>query len=654
MSRITVAGTAGFCFGVKRAVQAVEDLIEQGKKVCTLGPLIHNPQFIQQLIDRGVRVVESVDEVMGGETAVIRSHGVSRDVFDELEKKKLSYLDLTCPFVTKIHKIVSNTDKDYDIIAVLGDRQHPEVRGIVGHSSAPAVVAGSFDEFTALFADPEFSGKHIVVVSQTTFSTEEWKKCVDFIAGVGVDCTVHDTICQATAQRQAEAAEIASKCDVMLVIGGKNSSNTAKLYQICSERTKTYYVESASDFPAEIAKGPVCIGVTAGASTPDCIIKEVLTNMSDVVENNSNLGEELDFAAALEDSLKPVHNGDIVKGVVVGITPTEVQIDIGTKHAGYVAVSEFGDQLPSIGDEINLVVFRINDVEGTVGLSKRRYDAMKGWKDILEAHDSGEVLEGKVESAVNAGVLAVVRGTRVFVPASLCSSRRVEDLSTLVGKDVRLKIIDVDNRRHRAIGSVKAVEREERNAAAEKLWSTIEVGNVYKGVVKSMTSYGAFVDIGGADGMIHVSELSWSKISNPAKVLSIGQEVEVFVKAVDKENKKISLGYRKEEDNPWRIFTEKYSVGDVVNVEIVSIVPFGAFAQIIPGIDGLIHISQLSSDRVEKVGDVVKVGDKLDAKIVEIDPERSRVSLSIKALHSDEDASGPVDELGVLGDSSDK
>lgn len=360
--------------------------------------------------------------------------------------------------------------------------------------------------------------------------------------------------------------------------------------------------------------------------------------MSEVMENNSIVSEELDFAAALENSLKPVHNGDIVKGVVVGLTPTEIQVDIGTKHAGYVAVSEFGDELPAVGDEINLVVFRINDIEGTVGLSKRRFDAMKGWKDIVDAQENGTILEGKIDSAVNGGVLAMVNGTKVFVPASLCAARRVEDLTTLVGNDVRLKIIDIDNRRRRAIGSVRAVEREERKAAAEQLWSTIEEGNAYKGVVKSMTSYGAFVDIGGADGMIHVSELSWSKISNPAKVLSIGQEVEVFVKAVDKENKKISLGYRKDEDNPWKIFTDKYSVGDVVTAEVVSIVAFGAFAQVIPGIDGLIHISQLSNTRVEKVNDVVKVGDKVDVKIVEIDTERSRVSLSIRALLPEADA----------------
>lgn len=632
MTEIIVAKTAGFCFGVARAVEQVESLLEKNEKVCTLGPLIHNPVFVSELEDRGARVISCLDEVKEDEMLVIRSHGISRTVFNEIIYRKLRYSDLTCPFVSKIHKIVSNTNCECDIIIVIGDKDHPEVIGIVGHSNAKAYVLRGEKEVRELFLGNDFSDKNIILVSQTTFNISEWNCCVAAAKELHNNVKIFDTVCRATCDRQTEADKLASECDLMIVIGGKNSSNTTKLFQICSEKTKTFHIETASEIPWQEVKNAKRVGVTAGASTPGCIIKEVLTNMSEVMENNSIVGEELDFAAALEDSLKPVHNGDIVKGVVVGLNPTEVQIDIGTKHAGYVAISEFGDELPAVGDEVNLVVFRINDVEGTVGLSKRRYDAMKGWKDIVEANESGAVLEGKIDSAISAGVMVMVNGTKVFVPASLCSTYRVEDLSTLVGNVVRLKVIDVDNRRRRAVGSVRAVEREERKAAAEQLWSTIEVGNTYTGKVKSMTTYGAFVDIGGADGMIHVSELSWSKISRPEKVLSIGQEIEVFVKAVDTENKKISLGYRKDEDNPWKIFTDKYSVGDVAEVQIVSLVAFGAFAQIIPGIDGLIHISQLSNSRVEKVADAVKVGDKVEAKIIEIDTERSRVSLSIRAL----------------------
>ncbi len=632
MGSVRLAKTAGFCFGVAKAVEAVEALLDQGTTVRTLGPLIHNPTFVHQLEERGVVAIHTVDEAKSEDTVVIRSHGVPKEVIDGLQEKNIKFFDATCPFVQKIHKIVSNTDEKCDIIVVIGDSAHPEVIGIVGHSSAPAYVVGFASELETLLTADESVGKHPVIVSQTTFRLDEWNRCTEVVKRLCPRASLHDTICRATADRQQEAERLASSCDIMVVIGGKNSSNTTKLCQICSEHCPTYHVETAEDIPVSAIKTAECVGVTAGASTPGCIIKEVLTNMSEIMENNSIVSEELDFAAALENSLKPVHNGDIVKGVVVGLTPTEVQVDIGTKHAGYVAISEFGDELPAVGDEINLVVFRINDVEGTVGLSKRRFDAMKGWKDIVGAQENGTVLEGKIDSAVNGGVLAMVNGTKVFVPASLCAARRVEDLTTLVGNDVRLKIIDIDNRRRRAIGSVRAVEREERKAAAEQLWNTIEEGNTYKGIVKSMTSYGAFVDIGGADGMVHVSELSWSKISNPAKVLTIGQEIEVFVKSVDKENKKISLGYRKDEDNPWKIFTDKYAVGDEVTAEVVSVVAFGAFAQVIPGIDGLIHISQLANNRVEKVSDAVKVGDKVNVKIIEIDTERSRVSLSIRAL----------------------
>lgn len=645
MAEIRLAKTAGFCFGVARAVEAVEKMLREGEKVCTLGPLIHNPTFVSELEARGARVIENINDAREDETVVIRSHGVPRVIIDELTEKNSKFYDATCPFVRKIHKIVSNSTIKCDIIIVIGDAEHPEVVGIVGHSIVPAYVAGSAEELSELLSSEPLAGKKALLVSQTTFRVDEWKKCVAVAERLCPDCSVYDTICRATMERQDEAERLSRECDLMIVIGGKNSSNTTKLCRICSAHAKTFHIEQANEIPQPELKQAACVGVTAGASTPGCIIKEVLTNMSEVMENNSLVSEELDFAAALESSLKPVHNGDIVKGVVVGLTPTEVQIDIGTKHAGYVAVSEFGDELPAIGDEINLVVYRINDIEGTVGLSKRRFDAMKGWKDIMEAQETGVVLAGKVDSAVNGGVLVMVNGTKVFVPASLCANRRVEDLSTLIGNDVHLKIIDIDNRRRRAIGSIRAVEREERKAAAEQLWSTIEEGNTYKGIVKSMTSYGAFVDIGGADGMIHVSELSWSKISNPAKVLSIGQEIEVFVKSVDKEAKKISLGYRKDEDNPWFIFTEKYAVGDVVNATVVSVVAFGAFAQIIPGIDGLIHISQLSNTHVEKAADAVKVGDKVDAKIVEIDTERKRVSLSIRALLPEtEEEAAPAEE----------
>ncbi len=640
MPQVMLAKTAGFCFGVRRAIDKIYALLDEGKQVCTLGPVIHNPQMVEQLRRQGVRILRDTAEARPGETVVIRSHGVPQGVLDALRAQGSEYADATCPFVAKIHRIVRENAGPQDWVLVAGDKTHPEVLGIVGHTSARTLVLQDAQELADALqgeAGGRIASSKCILVAQTTFDAKKWEKCKESAKKLCTNLSIFDTICNATMDRQLEAEAIAAKADCMLVIGGRDSSNTRKLFDICAAHCKTFHVETADQVPWAALQGVRSIGVTAGASTPGCIIKEVQTIMSEVLEN-TNGGEELDFATALENSLKSVRNGEIVKGVVVGVTPTELQIDIGTKHAGYCAISEFPpDAIPKKGDELDLVVYRINDVEGTVGLSKRRFDAIKGWKDIIESHEEGKVLEGVVDSAVNGGILVLTNDIRVFVPASLASTSRVEDLSTLVGKQVRFKIIDVDRRRRRAVGSIKTVEREERKAAAEKLWETIEVGKVYTGTVKSMTSYGAFVDIGGADGMIHISELSWSKINHPSQVLNIGDTVEVYVKALDPEKKKISLGYRKEEDNPWRKFEQDYHVGDVVHVKVVSVVPFGAFAQIVPGIDGLIHISQLSNHRVEKVLDAVKPGDEVDAQIIDIDIEKQRISLSIRSLLPSED-----------------
>ncbi len=634
-NEVIFAKSAGFCFGVDRAVAMVDDLADKGERVATLGPIIHNPQMVESLSKKGVRIINSPDEAEPYETVVIRSHGTEKAVIKELADRNIKVVDATCPFVAKIHKIVSNV-KENELIIVAGDSSHPEVIGIVGHSACQTIVVKDELELENALTYGLDNDILINCVAQTTFNVTKWKKFKNIAKKLYTNAKFFDTICGATLARQTEAEALSKNVQVMIILGGKESSNTTKLFDICSKNCNAYHVETASEINPHWFKNVHRVGVTAGASTPGCIIKEVQTIMSEILEN---IGEEFDFAAALEETVKAVHNGEIVKGTVVGLTPTEVQIDIGTKHAGYVAADEFAGNLPAIGDELDLVIYRINDVEGTVGLSKRRFDAMKGWNDILAAKDNGDVLEGKIESAVNGGVIARVNGCKVFVPASLASARRVEDLSTLVGNDVRLKVIDVDTRRRRVVGSIRGVEREERKAAAEAIWNSIEVGKKYEGTVKSMTSYGAFVDIGGVDGMIHVSELSWSKINNPAQVLSVGQTVEVFVKAIDAEKKKISLGYRKDEDNPWTKFNAEYKVGDIVNVTVVNIVPFGAFAQIIPGIDGLIHISQLSNTHVAKVSDAINVGDKVDAEIIGIDNENSRISLSVKSLLA------PVEEV---------
>ena len=637
--RIKIAKTAGFCFGVDRAVKMAFDTAENSPNAVTLGPIIHNPQIVSRLESMGVRSVSSPEEILPDTTVVIRSHGVGQPVYDYLCEHHIPFVDATCPFVAKIHQIVKEYSEKGYLILIAGDKTHPEVEGIVGFCRSGAVAFNREEELRKMTEkNPEWTSRPAILVAQTTFNIQEWRKSAFFAKKVYTNLIIFDTICNATEMRQQEAIVLAKESDVMVVIGGKNSSNTMKLAEICSQYCQTFHIEKASELPRLDLSTSSVIGVTAGASTPACIIKEVQETMSEFITN-----DELSFGEMLDQSFKSTYNGKKETGVVVGITPTEVQVDIGTKHTGYVPLSELTDDpnakiddLVKVGDEIELLVVRVNDVEGTVVLSKKRLDAIAGMMKVQEAAESGEILEGNVIEAVKGGVIVSTNGVRVFVPASQASLSRVENLEELVKQHVSLKILEckeIGRGRKRIIGSMKAVLKEQRKVQEEEFWKTVEVGKKYTGAVKSLTSYGAFVDLGGVDGMIHISELSWNRIKHPSEVVNVGDVLEVYVKDIDTEKHKISLGYKNEKDNPWEILKNEYPVGTVTKVKIVSITTFGAFAQIIPGIDGLIHISQISSERVNKVSDVLNVGDEVDAKITEIDFEKKRVSLSMRAVN---------------------
>lgn len=649
MSKITVAKTAGFCFGVDRAVNIVYDLIKKGESACTLGPIIHNPQLVEELAAKGVRVVSSVDEVQKNETLVIRSHGVTRQIMDDVKQRKIKYIDATCPFVSKIHKIVSaQSEKGHNII-IAGDESHPEVQGIMSHCKTKVFAVKKKEELEELFnSNKSLLQNSLSFVAQTTFSTTEWEKFINLLNLYCTNAIIFDTICNATSKRQKEAFEISKGADVMIVIGGRCSSNTAKLRDVCQANADTYLIETKEGLPLAVLRNAQNIGVTAGASTPAGIIKEVLETMSEilnvgsgpVVESATGRSEdEMSFSEILEESFKNFSNDQKVKGVVLGITPTEVQVDIGRKHAGYVPLDELTndpnakpEDIVKVGDVIDLIIMRTNDQEGTVTLSKRRFDAIEGWENIIKAEEDGSIVEGTVTEVIKGGVLAVTNNVRVFIPASLATANRGDALEDLVGKKVRFRVIEVNRQRRRAVGSIRSVLREEKKEQEEAFWSTIQKGAVYNGVVKSLTSYGAFVDLGGVDGMIHVSELSWTRVKHPSEVVNIGDNVEVYVKDVDFEKKKISLGYRKTEDNPWEILKRDYPVGTVVDAKVVGITTFGAFAQIIPGLDGLIHISQIANRHVNKPEDELSIGQEVKAKITEIDFDKKRVSLSIREL----------------------
>lgn len=628
------------------------ELAEKKVGAATLGQLIHNSRVTDDLAEKGVRIISSPCEAKAGETVIIRAHGVAASVYDELKNAGVTVCDATCPFVKKIHRIVAENSGEDTAVFIAGNPEHPEVAGIKGHCNGAVYIFNSTSELDKILEEcgKNFS-KRIIVVSQTTFSQKVWKISKEKIKKYYTNAEFFDTICFATRERQDEAARLSERSDAMIIIGDRHSSNTAKLKAVCSENCKTYLVERAEELTTINFSHCAEIGVTAGASTPSAIIKEVLLAMSEIVNETTNIqveevpsdaavtSEELDFSAALEESLNNMSTDQRVKGVVMGITPTEIQVDIGRKHAGFVPMDEYSADPNAnaakelkVGDTLDLIIMKTNDAEGTVMLSKRRFDAQKAWVDVIEAEENGTVLEGTVSEVIKGGVLVVSGGVRVFIPASLATERKDEPLEDLLKQTVKFRIIEVNKQRRRAVGSIRAVLRDMKKEAAEAFWAQAEVGQKYHGVVKSMTNYGAFVDIGGIDGMVHISEMSWKRIKNPSEVFSIGQEVDVYIKALDAENKKISLGYRKDEDNPWEILRKSYPEGTVIEAEVVGLTTFGAFARIIPGIDGLIHISQIADKHINKPQDVLSVGDKVTCKITAIDFDKKRVSLSIRAL----------------------
>jgi len=647
--KITIAKSAGYCFGVRRAVNIVEALLNKGETVCTLGPIIHNPQKVREFEARGVKTAETPEQADKNSILVIRAHGIPSQTEEKIKSLGLKYENATCPFVIKIHNIVLQHSKICDIILIAGDKSHPEVQGILGHCSSECHIFLNSDELDELLEKfPYIKEKSVCVVAQTTFDMTEWKKCLSKVKKLCTNAKIYDTICNATSVRQSEAEILASQSDLMLVIGGRHSSNTNKLLNICKSRcAETYLIETADELPVSAIKKSCSIGVTAGASTPASIIKEVLKTMSEEIKEKKVEEGEENFKELLEESLKTYNTDGRVKGIVVGITPTEVRVDVGRKQTGIVPLSELSsdpnaktEDLVKIGDELDLKIMKTNDQEGTILLSKRIIDSQRGWDEIVKACNEKTVVTGIVTEVVKGGVVAVSNGVKVFIPQSLTGLKKGEDISVLLKQEVSFYVIETTYQRRRAVGSIRAVEREESKKKAEAFWAEAEVGKKYTGTVKSLTSYGAFVDIGGIDGMVHISELSWNRIKHPSEVVNVGDTIEVYIKALDQEKNKISLGYKKAEDNPWEILKNQYPVGTVCEVEIVGLTQFGAFARIINNIDGLIHVSQISNERIEKPQDVLTVGQKVNAKITAVDFDKKRISLSIKAANesAEEDA----------------
>ena len=635
---VTVAESAGFCFGVKRAVELVEQAAQEGQKVATLGPIIHNRHQVGRFQDMGVLVISRPEEATQDMTVIIRSHGVSRQVQQQLADTGARIVDATCPFVKRIHGIVEKACAQGELPVIIGTRSHPEVEGIAGWCTQCRIFESP--EELQNWADTLKNKENlsICMVCQTTSTENLWKSCVKIAKKQFTNLKIFDTICKATEFRQSEAAKLSTICHAMVVVGDVSSSNTGRLADICREHCdRVVLVDNAAELDPGFFRGVADVGVTAGASTPAWIIKEVNKTMSEIT--NVEAVQEESFEALLEQSIKTLNTGDKVLGIVTGIGTTEVQIDLGTKHAGYIPYDEVSadpsvkaEDILKVGDEIEVFVVRVNDQEGTCQLSKKKLDGIKVWDELATWCEEKTVVDATVTEENKGGLVATIKGIRVFIPASQSGVAKGGDMSVMVGKPVQMKITEVNRARRRVIGSIRAVTAETRKAAQEKIWSEIEVGAKYHGTVKSLTSYGAFVDIGGVDGMVHVSELSWNRIKNPAEVVSVGDEIDVYVIALDTEKHKISLGYKTADMNPWNKFMTGYNVGDVVDAKIVKLMTFGAFAEIIPGVDGLIHISQIANKRIGKPEDVLAEGQEVQVKITDVDAENKRISLSIRAL----------------------
>ncbi|MBE6956352.1 MAG: bifunctional 4-hydroxy-3-methylbut-2-enyl diphosphate reductase/30S ribosomal protein S1 [Ruminococcaceae bacterium] len=632
---ITLAKSAGFCYGVRRAVELADATAREGRPCVMLGSIIHNKEVVQHLAEQGLVAVEDVECVPEGSAVIIRSHGEGRWVYDRLAEKQAVILDATCPNVKHIHDLVIRAEADGRTAVIIGTPDHPEVLAIAGWCQRPVVLENGQKLLEWLNEEPGRREIPLTFVSQTTSTKKIWSECVEIAKKECTNTKIFDTICGATSKRQEEAQQLAAQSDAMVVIGDNKSSNTKRLAELCRQLCPDVrLIERADELDAESLRNLSNVGITAGASTPEWIIKEVCNKMSEEI-----MEIEKSFAELLEESIKTLNTGDKVTGTVVAITPTEIQVELGIKYPGYIPVDEFSDD-PSVkieeqvkvGDEIETYVILVSDRDCMVKLSKKRLDIVKGWEEVEAACENETVVDGIVTEDNKGGVVVSVKGVRVFVPASQTGLPREAEMTEILKQKVRLMITEVNRARRRVVGSISKVTRAERAAAAEKVWADIEEGKRYAGVVKSLTSYGAFVDIGGVDGMVHISELSWSRIKHPSEAVSVGDSVEVYVISADKEKKKISLGLKDHSEDPWAKFTSTYEIGSVAEVKVVKLMDFGAFAEIVPGVDGLIHISQIADHRIEKPGDVLTEGQTVQAKITDIDMEKKKVSLSIRAL----------------------
>lgn len=627
MREIIRAPHSGFCFGVKQAIEKAEREAEASENIIySFGPLIHNSGVTDELEKKGVHIIESLDGITPGSKVIVRSHGIGKWFYDEAEEKGITVIDATCPYVKRIHNLVAEAYKKGKTVVIVGDANHPEVKGINGWCEDSAII---------LSEPAEIKADDIFIVAQTTIRKDMFDSVVESIRKNNENVSVENTICSATSKRQEGCKQTAENVDVMLVIGDKKSSNTKKLYEIASKYcNNTFFVDDIGNLPLKEVEKYNRIGLAAGASTPENAIKEVTANMSENITREESM---LDYMEEIEKSLRLPRSGELVTGKIHQVTDKEIIVNLGCKKDGVIPFNEItieGDQkltdLFKEGDEITAKVLKTDDGDGTILLSKKKLEASEHWEEINKAFEDKSLIDVNVVRQVNGGVIATYKEVQGFIPLSQLSDRFVENPAEFVGQTLTVKVSRVDPRRGKAVFSHKARLLEEKQKALEEIWNSINVGDIVEGKVMRFTDYGAFVDIGGVDGLLHISEISWGKLKHPQEALEIGQTINVKILSMNTEKGKVSLGLKQTIPEPWTVIDENYQVGQVVKGKVVQIKEYGCFVELEPGLDGLVHISEVSHKRVTNINDELSVGDIVEAKILDIDKERKRISLSIK------------------------
>ena len=643
--KIIRAKHSGFCFGVKRAIQKTLESIENNENnsgnIFTCGQLIHNASVTDELARKGVNIIPSPDEAGINDTIIVRSHGEPKAFYKAAEKNGVKIVDATCPFVSKIHQLVSDAHNQGKNIIIVGDKNHPEVIGINGWCDDTACIFNSSKDAETFNKDSAF------LVSQTTLKKETLEEVIAALTKEGVILEVQNTICNATHQRQKSAADLAEKVDAMIVIGGRNSSNTQKLYEICKKKQNNcFFIEDIGDLPLKELEKYNTMGIAAGASTPERVIKEVISTMSENITNeNISMADIMD---EIDASLALPRTGAIITGKVDQVNENDIIINMGCKKDGILTSNEVSleegqtlSDLFKVGDEVTAKVIKTDDNDGGILLSKKRLEVNEHWNEINEALENKTTIDVKVVRPVKGGVIAAYKEVSGFIPLSQLSNKFVESADEFIGQVLSVKVTRVDQRRNRAVFSHKAILVEERQKQIDEIWETLNINDIVEGTVMRFTDYGAFIDLGGIDGLLHISEISWGKLKHPSEVLEIGQTVNVRILSMNKEKGKISLGLKQTTPEPWSVIEDNYSVGQIVAGKVVQLKEYGAFVELEPGLDGLVHISEVANKRVANINEELTIGQEVKAKILDIDTERKRISLSIKDALGEETPETP-------------